>query len=115
MTTERNLVKPNGWATPSQETLNLVNSSYRGGIAERELICMPHYTWCNNVNGHVVEMIAVKERMSGCMGYPIHVVLCVDGKYARKLGLDGKSAEIADYLRGGSFEGIGLLWMSTKR
>lgn len=107
MTEKRNLVVPNGWSSPSDETLNLVKSTDNSGIAERELICIPYYTWCNNVSGHVVEMIAVNDRMPGCAHPSTHVVLCIDGKYAAKLGLDGKSSEIANYLRGGFFEGTG--------
>jgi hypothetical protein len=106
MATERNLVKPNGWANPSKETVDILHQK-SDSVAERRMFCMPYYTWCNNVNGHTVEMTAVEERMSGCMGHYTYVVLFINGTYKAKLGVNGESSEIANYLRGGSFEGIG--------
>jgi hypothetical protein len=106
MTTNRNLVKPNGWSSPSKETVDILNQK-SDSIAERRMFCMPYYTWCNAIDGHVIEMTAVEERMSGCMNHYIYVALFIDGTYKAKLGLNGESSEIANYLRGGSFEGVG--------
>jgi len=106
MITKRNLVKPNGWAAPNEETLSILNQK-SGSVAERTMFCMPYYTWCNEINGHVVEMTTVEERMSGCMNHYTYVALFIDGVYKAKLGVDGKSSEIANYLRGGSYDGVG--------
>ena len=107
MTEKRNLTEPNGWASPSKETLDLVKSIDSSSVSERKIFCMPYYTWCNNVNGHTVEMVAVEERMSGCMSHYTYVVLFIDGTYKAKLGVNGESSDVANYLRGGFFEGIG--------
>lgn len=97
--------QPKGSAWPRKEIVDSITPDEH--TPERRVISWPYYAWNGEAEGRIVEMIPVEERTEGAMHKTTEIRIYVDGKYVSKMGADGTSAEIADYLRGGMYDCIG--------
>ena len=95
-------VDPKGQATPQADiVIKSTPSTWRAETLH------PYYAWCGKHDGHMIDMIPIIEKGAGCMSESEVIEVYVDGIFAARIGVDGEASTLADYLRGGHYDGIG--------